>query len=371
MGCFSAFLTVVGFFGFALIPKVGFVLAILWVGLCFWMSRIWKSIDTPGKPATLADSHEARSRVSWEAPAVPSTVRTPAKSNKKSGHTPPPPSGVAVEPWSPKTRQFEVAGEYYRTESIVELFRGIGISGPDGAETRLDATLVPDPANPFDRNAVAVYVGGLHVGYMERGDAKSYHRAIADMLLNGEAATVRSRQWVRKRGADIFARVTLSLPEPEGFAAVNVLDVEGPVVLPVGPAIQVTKEDQYMESLRPFLRGDGGETPLAVSLHAIVDIRPRSAVEVVEVRVEDGPVGLLTTLQSTNILPLVKFLEARQLTAVARATLRGNSLKADIALHVAKSQDVDPAWLEALGPELPHESQASRPAFEWGDGPGK
>lgn len=50
-----------------------------------------------------------------------------------------------------------------------------------GAEIRRDAVLVPDPTNPYDRHAVAVFVDGLHVGYMERPDAKVYHGPIAEL----------------------------------------------------------------------------------------------------------------------------------------------------------------------------------------------
>src|SRR3954451_7595719 len=38
-------------------------------------------------------------------------------------HSPPRPSGHTFEAWSPRTRQLEVAGEWYRADSLRELFR--------------------------------------------------------------------------------------------------------------------------------------------------------------------------------------------------------------------------------------------------------
>jgi hypothetical protein len=40
------------------------------------------------------------------------------------------------------------------------------------------ATLQPEPLNPYDPNAVAVYVGGLQVGHLARADDAGLHAEI-------------------------------------------------------------------------------------------------------------------------------------------------------------------------------------------------
>jgi hypothetical protein len=70
----------------------------------------------------------------------------------------------------------------------------------------------------------------------------------------------------------------------------------------------------------------------------------------VEVRLDGARVGVLSSTQAANMLPLIKHVEERDLVPVARAVLQGNELKADVVLSVAKAQDVDPAWLITLGP---------------------
>ncbi len=42
----------------------------------------------------------------------------------------------------------------------------------------VDATLVREPQNPFDANAVAVWIGGRHVGYVP----KAQNKVLADFI---------------------------------------------------------------------------------------------------------------------------------------------------------------------------------------------
>jgi hypothetical protein len=94
-------------------------------------------------------------------------------------------------------------GEWYRAENLRKLFTRHAKVSETGAEIRLPAVLVPDAANPHDDKAVAVFVDGLHVGYMERPDAKKYHRHISDLPGGelGELAAVAAGVGRRHLGA--------------------------------------------------------------------------------------------------------------------------------------------------------------------------
>lgn len=258
---------------------------------------------------------------------------------------PPPPSGRAVEAWSPRTQQFEVAGEWYRAESLRALFHRHAKVSDAGAEIRLEAVLVPDPSNPFDNRAVAVFVDGLHVGYMERPDAATHHSAIAS--LPGGELIVPSRQWLRGTAYDTWARVTLSLPRPEDLSCPNPLD-ESCVILAPGSTIQVTREDQHMEHLAALLSRFGSETVVAAALRAVIEQRPRSTTEVVAVDIDGRQVGVLSPTQTASFLPLVRRAESEGRCVICRASLRGNSMKADVALHARKAHELDDLELEKL-----------------------
>lgn len=260
-------------------------------------------------------------------------------------HMPPSPTGQGSLAWSPRTEQLEVAGERYRAENLRALFERHAKVSESGAEARLPAVLVPDPSNPYDNRAVAVFVDGLHVGYMERPDARKYHAAIAQAP--GGEVIVPSRQWLRATAQDTWARVTLSLPKPEQLTCPN--PSRGTcVTLPPGSTIQVTREEEHMEHLAALLRQYDNEAVVAASLRSVVEQRPRSTVELVAVDIDGKQVGVLSPTQTANFLPLVRKAESEGCSVTCRASLRGNELKADVALHARKAHELDDTELSEI-----------------------
>jgi hypothetical protein len=214
-----------------------------------------------------------------------------------------------------------------------------------GAEIRLPAVLVPDAGNPHDNKAVAVFVDGLHVGYMERPDAEKYHQHI--LRLPGGELVVTSRQWLRASADDTWARVTLSLPIPEHLQCPNPFEPDC-VSLPPGSTIQVKGEEHYMEHLVGLLDRYGSDTVVAASLRSVTHERPRSSVDLVAVDIDGQQVGVLSTTQTANFMPLVRRAEAEGRQIFCRASLRGNTLKADVALHARKAHELDEIELQEL-----------------------
>lgn len=342
---------------------MGVLLGIVLLALVIWLlARLW---NTPRDSSAKATAVAANVATPSKRPIPESRLRSDIESaverdygNTGRGgylrrverrptkdHLPPSPAGSAVEAWSPRTSQLEVAGEWYRADNLRTLFSRHSKVSELGAETRLPAVLVPDPTNPYDKHAVAVFVDNLHVGYMERPDARIYHDAIAK--LTGGELTIPSRQWLRATSQDTWARVTLSLPKPEHLVCPNPA-IGNCVALPPGSTVQVTREDEHMEHLAALLGQFGSETVVSATLHSITEQRPRSTVELVAVDIEGGQVGVLSPTQTANFLPLVRRAESEARTLTCRASLRGNSLKADVALHARKAHEFDDAELEEL-----------------------
>jgi len=71
----------------------------------------------------------------------------------------------------------EVVGESHYQENLWQL-----VGGRHNPEERVRVTacaaLVPEPDNPYDANAVAVWVNGLKVGYLSRDDARRYRPGV-------------------------------------------------------------------------------------------------------------------------------------------------------------------------------------------------
>jgi hypothetical protein len=103
-----------------------------------------------------------------------------------------------------------------------------------------------------------------------------------------------------------------------------------------------------MDHLTILLKRYGTEKVVAATLRSVIEQRPRSTVESVAVEIDGEPVGLLSTTQTANFLPLVRKAESQGVRLGCRASLRGNALKADVALHARKSHELDDTDLETL-----------------------
>ncbi|MFI2488519.1 HIRAN domain-containing protein [Promicromonospora kroppenstedtii] len=266
-------------------------------------------------------------------------------------HAPPRPTGEPIDPWTTKTVYAEVAGETYRQDEIRRVFAGTRYESDAGAEIMGQALLSDDSANPYDGNAVAVWFNGEHVGYLSADDAEKYSPIVRELAAQGRVLRVEARAWARERqdddyyGSGLGARITVFPPaDPIAIRPVNNLP-EGPhVVLPTGRAVQVTKEDQHMTVLGEVV-AHGTGSGIVATLHAVEEQRARSTTELVEVRYNGQRIGVLSAQMSNQLLSLVKYIEARDKVPVARATVVGSRLQADVTLNVARAAEVDDAWL--------------------------
>lgn len=140
--------------------------------------------------------------------------------------------------------------------------------------------------------------------------------------LPGGEPMVTSRQWLRASADDTWARVTLSSPLPEHL---------------------VSLLDRY-----------GSDAVVAASLRSVTEERPRSRVDLVAVDIDGQQVGVLSATQTANLLPLVRRAETDGRQIFCRASLRCNSLKADVALHARKAHELDEIELKQLFAHRPN-----------------
>lgn len=88
----------------------------------------------------------------------------------------------------------------------------------DWSDTRFDCTavVIPDPANPYDSNAVAIQVNAEHVGYLSRGDALDYQPAV--QAFAAQAKVIVANAVIAGRGPESETRnlgIFLKLPPPQ------------------------------------------------------------------------------------------------------------------------------------------------------------
>lgn len=312
-----------------------------------------------------------------QAEAAEATRRDREGYNDGNDWRPPKPSGTFIEPWG-KTAQVEVVGEYYRTEAFISLLQHEpGFLKYEGAELRGNAVLVPDPNNPYGKGrAVAVYFRGQHIGYLFQSDANKYFPTLNALRQEGKHIRTDARVWGSQAGGtgtDVHARATIWLPNPAGLTPSNELPEQPHTVLPAGKTIQVTKEDEHMDVLANYVKpGAGNDNYVAATLRSINEIRPRSSYEAVQVEIDGQRIGVLTKAQSEKLLPLVRYIEQRGRIPVARATVKGTKLKAEVVLNCVNAETVDDHWLDRLGPATTQANidktvTPARPDFDWDD----
>jgi collagen type III alpha len=251
----------------------------------------------------------------------------------------------------------EVAGESFNLPHLQTLF---GHASNKHRDLETVALLVPEPENKFDANAVAVQVNGATVGHLPRDIAGHYQRLLIGLTDRGLVARVNCRVWgglvtdydTNRAGRLVekerfTASVTIALAEPHLCIPVNEPPGAPHMLLPDGGAIQISGEDQCMPAIEPLLRPDG-EAYTYATLHELVDTSGRTAKELIEVRLDGQRVGQLTPKMSSDLWPAVRHLSQRGHTAVSKAKVRGNRLKAEITLHCARAHELSADWPEGL-----------------------
>jgi hypothetical protein len=125
------------------------------------------------------------------------------------------------------------------------LKRGAGGRVEWASPIRVVAELVPEPSNPYDRNAVRVDVDGQRVGYLQAAVAGEYQPALLGLAEEGR------RGWCEGRilgGGKHYYGIHLALDQPDFVRPFNepgdlaVLDAWSTVSVAGGRAIQGTLE---------------------------------------------------------------------------------------------------------------------------------
>src|SRR5262249_29630366 len=76
----------------------------------------------------------------------------------------------------PVASSVEVVGESFYLDALRAIVARDVASSDGRIRKDVQATLVPEPENPYDANAVAVYVSGRKVAHLARAEARRYQR---------------------------------------------------------------------------------------------------------------------------------------------------------------------------------------------------
>lgn len=261
-------------------------------------------------------------------------------------------AGSTLEVWGQRGwAGVDVVGESHYTRELRALLPNP--LPPDGAEALVPVTVVHDPSNKYDSNAVEIRASSGVIGFLAREDAKRYAPALDAIQAEGLNAATMARVWGMNRedwdsrGKKFFGSVRIDLPEPHLLRPVNQAPDVPHQLLPMGSAIQVTGEENYREATSRYLTPHG-ECWVHATLHEAVDESGRTPKPFVEVKIDDQTVGRLTPKMSGDLEPAIRFLRERGHACAVRAIVKGNQLKAEVVLYTKRAHELDQAWFDSL-----------------------
>ena len=287
-------------------------------------------------------------------------------------HFPPAPRGTPVSPWVESSRTTEVAGEFFRQQAYEKIFQGLPKNGV-WHNLDLDADLYPDPNNPHSRSgaAVSVWVQGYHAGFLEDENAARYSPMLRDLAENHQQylrVTARVSGYFQRDRGKWHIATRLGLPDPRDVLPRNQLPAGELEVIPAGRVIQVIGEENHMEHLSTIVDPSG-------PAHFIATLRPtkmgtRTFYDTVQVLIDGREVGTFSRAMGEQTVSLVKLIRDAGLIPVARATVEGNSLRAEVKVRMLRAAEFDQHRIHQLQ-EIARERRANTThrgeAFDWDD----
>ena len=197
---------------------------------------------------------------------------------------------------------------------------------------------------------VGVFFSGHLVGYLDESTSDAYAPYLEKIESSGLAIAVRCWGGWTLDGGEMSESygggIRVQLPEPHRLVPMNGPPLTKHLMLPPGPRIEVTREEDYFDAIKPWISGRG-ESDVFATLHVVTEHRSRSAVEIVEVRIEDEVVGVLTDRMSAQIRPVVTEFSRLGLVTACRASVEGSAFGADVLVFPIRRSKISNDWLRA------------------------
>ena len=235
----------------------------------------------------------------------------------------------------------------------------------DGTEVITDIELMPQADGPQGAASIAIRLAGRTIGFLNQEDAATWVGVVRRIVASGLIPVTRGRIYAREyeafEGTTFWANVQVALGEPSEALPMNEPPAVPHVLLPKSSVLQVTKEDQHVDSLLRILP-TGGRGVFYATLH---EMSPEGRGKpTVEVRINDECVGQLTPQTSQRFIPLIAHLQSRGLLAACWSDVTGSTLAAEVRVNAVKANEASaevldgpPTDAQHLVPELPDPMQ--------------
>lgn len=272
---------------------------------------------------------------------------------------------LGIDPYG---KIFEIKGTYYHRDVLSRLHRSL--TSQEYGLHEVPVTIVPEPDNPFSENGEALSVRWRDevIGYIASQEAPAYGqlRRIAASGLDAEVeATISVNQRWNSRLDDYEQRFSgqVRLPNPDLMMPLNDLPEGRVSLLPLGSAIQVTKENQFYEHLLDYVPASG-DGVLFATLH-IAEVGVKTKREGVIVELDGSQIGELSKVSSEKFIPAIRHLNEQGIECAVFARIKGSSVAAEVTIFAAKGhelteQHLNPTEFDLFPKLVPYETDPTR-----------
>lgn len=213
-------------------------------------------------------------------------------------------TGLPVdEPTIPVGGTVRAVGTSYYSDSFQRLTGG---ARDDGFRAGCTASLIPEPDNPYDSEAIAIRIGGLAVGHLSRDDARDYRSMIDTAIdLHGVASVSAAIVGGWRRGdevGDFGVELRFSdRPDRAADAGPDEIRLRG------SGTVSVSNEEDYQPALLAATKGRSLATYSYPAVAELVETSRNPHVKkdtgpVLEVRVLGSTVGFLTPKMTSRFV---------------------------------------------------------------------
>ena len=220
-----------------------------------------------------------------------------------------------------------------------------------------EARLVPEPDNPYQPNAIAVYIDEYKIGRLTVEQSREYWNPICRVIASGyDAIATLQLSAVLRRNQDgenyIESQGYLALSAPGSLFPLNQAPKKA-TLLPQGPSMKVLDEKNYSEYLHSILPPSGeGRVILALENNQI-KLADGTVVDSVEVFHDRKRVGRLSTQVSEQLAPVIRHaFEQNRLTS-AWGTIRGNAFELSLTVQAQRPSELPQEWFDTLPNNVP------------------
>jgi hypothetical protein len=292
------------------------------------MAKFWRKPDPLA--AHIPSTRTAREARSW------------AKDKPTSSEMPSIPShSKSVELNSSGYFSQNVVGESFYTDNLKKVTRN------RSGEIFVMATLIREPGNRFDRNAVRVDINGLPVGHIPKEDAVSFHALLDYANSQGLSVTTKARVWWD--AGDGYGSVGLDVGDPDFALVINLQDLApNAVVWPSGKRFQVQKESENFEAIKEVLNLAYGESGCAafIEVRNSVNDKGKALIEIARGSVR---LGELSPATGKKFMPVLERLQEDGSLLFMLCEITGNALAAEITILAKSPEDLTREELAMLG----------------------